>query len=118
MDPSQAQPSSNPVIDLDPDDNDDAQSELTSLHSGETPTLPSDELPTIKALDQAATNTEYELCVARIPRDHKIKVGSVLYVRYDPYRPRNSKRTAWYWDQGQELIRTKKGMMLFSLTSY
>jgi hypothetical protein len=49
MDPSQAQPSTNPVIDLDSDD--DAQSELNSLHSGETPTLPNDELPTIKALD-------------------------------------------------------------------
>jgi hypothetical protein len=36
-------PATNPVINLDPDDDDDdAQSKLTSLYSGETPTLPGD----------------------------------------------------------------------------
>jgi len=104
MDSSQAQSSNPPVIDLDADDDD-----LTSLHSGETPTLPSDEAPTIKALADAATEAEYQLCVGKIPRNHKVKIGSILYVQYEPYRPRNSKRTAWYWKQGEELIRTNKG---------
>jgi hypothetical protein len=36
---SQAQPSIDPVINLDGDDDDD----LTSVHTGDTPTLPSDE---------------------------------------------------------------------------
>lgn len=102
----QAQPSDPPVIDLDADD---TQSELTSLHSGETPTLPGDEAPTIKALADAATEAEYQLCVDKIPRNHKTKIGGILYVQYEPYRPRKSKRTAWYWEQGEELIRTNKG---------
>jgi hypothetical protein len=106
------EPYSTPVIDL---DRDDTESDLTSAHSGETPTLPSDEQPTIRALHQAATDSEYDLCVARIPRENKLKIEGITYVKYDPYRPRKSKRTAWYWapDQGEELIRTKKGIALF-----
>jgi hypothetical protein len=71
MDSSQAQSSNPPVIDLDADDDD-----LTSLHSGETLTLPSDEAPTIKALADAATEAEYQLCVGKILRNHKVKIGS------------------------------------------
>jgi hypothetical protein len=107
MSSSQPSPSTNLVIDLDPDDD--------ALHSGETPTLPADEAPTIKALLNAANDSEYDLCIAQIPRDHKLRINGVTYVKYDPYRPRKSKRSAWYWNplQGEELIRTKKGMMLF-----
>ena len=88
MDSSQAQSSNPPVIDFNTNDND-----LTSLHSSETPTLPSDKAPIIKALADATTKAEYQLCVGKILRNHKVKIGSILYVQYEPYRPRNSKRT-------------------------
>jgi hypothetical protein len=82
MDSFLAQPSTNPVtnpvIDLDPDDN--TQSELTSLYSGDTPTLPGDELSTIRALDKAVTNAKYKLCLGQIPRDHRIKVRGIPFV--------------------------------------
>jgi hypothetical protein len=106
---SQAQPSNPPVINLDVND---AQSELTSLHSGETPTLPGEEAPTIKALENAAIDAEYELLVAQIPREYKIRIGGTTFIRYDLYRPRRSKRTSWYWgkDQAEEVICTKKGI--------
>jgi hypothetical protein len=110
----QAQPSMDSIIDLNAND---AQSELTSLYSGETPTLPSNKAPTIKALLRAADDSEYNLCVARIPRDHKIRISRVWYIRYDPYRPKRSVRKAWYWgqDQSEELIRVTKGMELLFL---
>jgi hypothetical protein len=79
---SQAQPSNPPVIDL---DTDNTQSELTSLHSGETPTLPGEEAPIIKALENAATDTEYELLVAQIPREYKIRISGTTFIRYNPY---------------------------------
>ena len=60
---SQAQPSIDPVINLDGDDDGD----LTSVHTGDTPTLPSDEGPTIKALDDVATEAEYQFCLGKIP---------------------------------------------------
>ena len=88
---SQLSPSTNLIIDLNP--NDDAQSELTSLHSGETPTLPADEAPIIKALLNAANNSEYDLYIAQILRDHKLRINSVTYVKYDLYRLRKSKRS-------------------------
>jgi hypothetical protein len=115
---SQPQSSISPIINLDLDDDD----ELTSLYSGETPTLPSDEAPTIRALAQAATEAEYQLCVGKIPKEHKIKIGGILFIKYEPYRPRNSKRTAWYWKQGEEpqgeeLIRTTKGQCYSHLSN-
>ena len=62
MSSSQLSPSTNLIIDLDLDNN--AQSELTSLHSGETLTLPADEAPIIKALLNTANNSEYDLYIA------------------------------------------------------
>ena len=91
MSSSQPSPSTNLIIDLDPDD--DAQSELTSLYSGETPTLPADEAPTIKALLNAVNDSEYDLYIAQILRDHKLRINSVTYVKYDLYRLRKSKRS-------------------------
>ena len=93
MDSFQAQPSNPPIIDLDADN---AQSELTSLHSGETLTLPSDEAPTIRALETAATDAEYNLLVAQIPREYKIRIRSTTFIKYNPYRPRKSRRKVWY----------------------
>jgi hypothetical protein len=58
---SQAQPSNPPIINL---NTNNTQLELTSLHSSETPTLPSKEAPMIKALENAATNAEYKLLIA------------------------------------------------------
>ena len=91
MSSSQLSPSTNLIIDLDPDD--DAQSELTSLHSDETPTLPADEAPIIKALLNTANNSEYDLYIAQILRDHKLRINSVTYIKYDLYRLRKSKRS-------------------------
>ena len=61
---SSFQPSSstNLIINLNPDN--DAQLELTSLHSGETLTLPADEALIIKALFNTANNSEYDLYIA------------------------------------------------------
>jgi hypothetical protein len=89
----------------------DTQSELTTLESGDTPTLPSDESPTIQALFQAHNDTAYKLALARIPTYHRIKLKGVHYVKYNPYRSKKSKRSAWYWhkDQAEELIRTSTG---------
>ena len=75
IDSFQAQ-SSNPLIINLNTNNDD----LTSLHSSETLTLFSDEAPIIKALADAATEAEYQLCVGKILRNHKVKIGSILYV--------------------------------------
>ena len=91
MSSSQPSPSTNLIIDLNP--NDDAQSELTSLYSGETPTLSADEALIIKALLNAVNDSEYDLYIAQILRDHKLRINSVTYVKYDLYRPRKSKRS-------------------------
>ena len=91
MSSSQPSPSTNLIIDLDLDNN--AQSELTSLHSGETLTLPADEAPIIKALLNVANNSEYDLYIAQILRDYKLRINSVTYMKYDLYRPRKSKRS-------------------------
>jgi len=91
MSSSQLSLSTNLIIDLDPDD--DAQSELTSLYSGETPTLSADEALIIKALLNAVNDSEYDLYIAQILRDHKLRINSVTYVKYDLYRLRKSKRS-------------------------
>ena len=90
MDSFQAQSSNPPIINLDTDD--DAQSELTSAHSGETLTLLGDEAPIIKALETATTDAEYDLLVAQILREHKIKINGITYIKYALYRHRKSKR--------------------------
>ena len=88
----------------------DNDSELTTLHSGETTTLPGDEAPTIQALFNAADDAAYTLAVAKIPTDHRVRYHGVHYVLYEPYRSTRSKRGAWYWnnDQAVEMIRTSK----------
>jgi len=90
MDSFQAQPSNPPIINLDTDD--DTQSELTSTHSSETLTLFGDEAPTIKALETVATDAEYDLLIAQILREHKIKINSITYIKYALYRHRKLKR--------------------------
>jgi hypothetical protein len=95
-------------------DNDTESDCLTTLESGETPTLDDSKSPTIKALVAAqatADDATFNLVVARMPSDHRVKIGHTHYVLYDPYRPRKSKRKVWYWkvDQAQELIWTSKG---------
>jgi hypothetical protein len=74
----------------------DNQSELTTLYSGDTPTLPGQEQPSIRALFEAHDNATYDLAVAQIPRDDRIQVRGIWYVRYKPYRDRRSRRSAWY----------------------
>ncbi len=95
-------------------DNETESDRLTTLESGETPTLDDGESPTIKALlaaQAAHDDAEFNLVVARMPSDHRIKVNGIHYVLYEPYRPCKSKRKAWYFksDQAQELICTTKG---------
>jgi len=75
IDSFQAQSFNPLVINLDADDDD-----LTSLYSGETLTLLSDKALIIKALADAITEAEYQLCVDKILRNHKVKIGSILYV--------------------------------------
>ncbi len=72
---------------------------LTTLESGDTPTLDDGESPTIKALAAAQAahdDAAFELVVARMPSNHRIRISHVHYVLYDPYRSRKSKRKAWY----------------------
>ena len=83
MSSSQPSPSTNLIIDLDLNNN--AQSELTSLYSGEILTLPADEALIIKALLNAVNDSEYDLYIAQILRDHKLRINSVIYVKYDLY---------------------------------
>jgi hypothetical protein len=93
----------------------DEESELTSVISGETPTLDDGgEAPSIKALmraQKAHDDAEFDLIVERILSDHRLKIGHTHFVLYEPYRPKRSKRDAWYWhpDQAKELIWTTKG---------
>jgi hypothetical protein len=81
-------------------DNETESDRLITLESGETLTLDDGESPTIKALlaaKAARDDAEFNLVVAYMPFDHKIKVNGIHYVLYDPYRPRKSKRRAWYF---------------------
>jgi len=99
---------SNHAIDVDTD------SELTTLHTGDTPTLDDGEHRDIMALDaaqEAHDHAEFDLIVARMPSNHRLKVNGIQYIIYDPYRPKKSKRTSWYWNltQAVELIQTTKG---------
>jgi hypothetical protein len=95
----------------------DNSSELTTLVSGDTPTLSGQEKPSIRALFEAHDDAAYDLAVAQILRDHRVQVKGVWYVRYEPYRNRRSRRSAWYWakEQAEELIRTSKGEYLVTI---
>jgi len=55
----------------------DNQSELTTLYSSDTPTLPGQEQPLIRALFEAYDNATYDLAVAQIPRDDRIQVRGI-----------------------------------------
>ena len=95
----------------------DAQTDnscLTTAVSGETPTLPGDEAPQIKALEEAADDATYDLIYARIPQINKTTVRDVRYIYLDPYRTKKSKRTAWYWkpEHAVELVRVTKGIVI------
>lgn len=94
----------------------DSQSELTTLESEDTPTVLNDESPTIQALLTACDDAAYSLIVARIPREHRLKLHGIHYIRYEPYRSKKSKRSAWYWHptQGEELIQTSQGIQALS----
>lgn len=94
-------------------DNSSESSTLTTLESGDTPTLFADELPTIQALLSTKDDAAYEHLCASIPRAHRVKIKGIHYIRYDPYRSKKSKRNAWYWqkDQAEELIQISKGRL-------
>jgi hypothetical protein len=80
-------------------DNETESDHLTTLESGDTPMLDDGKSPTIKALDAAqaaADDAAFNLVVARMPSDYRIKVRGIHYVLYDSYKPRKSKRRAWY----------------------
>lgn len=98
---------------IDIDEFDDGISDLTTAVSGETPTLPSDEPPSIRAINEAikaADEVAFDLAVARIPQEHKVKIGQFWYIKYDFYRHKKSKKNAWYWEgQGIEVICISKG---------
>jgi hypothetical protein len=78
-------------------DNKTESDHLTTLESGETFTLDNGKSPTIKALEAAqaaADNTAFNLVVARMPSNYKIKVRGIYYVLYNLYRPYKLKRRA------------------------
>ena len=74
----------------------DSESDLTTLNSGETPTLPGGEPVSIKALLTAQDNLEFELAYARLPTEHRLKVRGTKYCRYEPYKQKRSIKDAWY----------------------
>ena len=91
-------------------------SSLTTALSGQTPTDPFGDDPTIQALLQAASNADYELVVATIPLHHKLTIKRIQYILFEPYSTRRSKKVAWYWvDHGVELIRATLGTPHISL---
>jgi hypothetical protein len=98
-------------IDLMDVDNASDDSNLTTLESGDIPTLPCDEAPPIQALYAAIDDARYDLAHASIPRDNRVKIKGIHFVKYDPYRSKRSRRSVWYWDkkQAEELIRVTKG---------
>ena len=87
-----------------------ATSDLTTPPTGDTPKPPGCEA-SIKALLEASDEAAYNLALAYIPQEHKIKVGLYWYVKYAPYRSKKEVKTGWYWDpkQGEELIRISPG---------
>lgn len=89
----------------------DNESELSVLEFADVPTPVGDESPTIRALYEAKCETDYAYLIGQIPRDNKIKLNGVEYIKYDLYRSKKSVRKAWYWDpkQAVELIRVTKG---------
>ncbi|KAH6712126.1 hypothetical protein BKA61DRAFT_577228 [Leptodontidium sp. MPI-SDFR-AT-0119] len=75
-------------------DIDDGDSNLTTLNSGDTPTNPwSNDTPQIQALQRAlGDKIQYQQVLDSIPQDHRIKINSVRYITYEPYRtPREVK---------------------------
>jgi hypothetical protein len=58
----------------------DNDSELTSLHTRDTPTLDDGEHPSIKALtaaQEAHDDAEFNLIVARMPSDHRLMINGL-----------------------------------------
>ena len=92
--------------------NDDDSNSLTTAISGQTPTDPFGDNPTLRSLlSTAASNADYALVVATIPRANKLTIKRIEYVLYEPYNIRRSKKVAWYWiDHGVELLRTTAGI--------
>jgi hypothetical protein len=70
---------------------------LITLESSDTLMLDNGESPTIRALDAvqaAADDTTFNLVIARMPFNYRIKVRGIHYVLYNLYRPCKSKRRA------------------------
>src|SRR3954451_17933417 len=90
-------------------------SSLSSANTGDTPTIFSDESPSIQALLKAQNERAYHNALDKIPSDHKVKIADVYYVKYDHYRSKKSRRDEWYWkpEQAEELIRITKGSSPF-----
>ena len=86
-------------------------SDLTTL-SGQTPTNPGDDPIEIAALIQAQDDVAFDLAYSRLPRQMRIKINYVDYVKYNSIRSSKSQKRAWYWgpDQAEELLRVTKGM--------
>ena len=61
----------------------DNGSELTILNSCDTPTLPSQEQPSVRALFEAHDDAACDLAVAQIPRDQRVQIKGIWYVRYE-----------------------------------
>lgn len=103
------------------DSDSDNESDLTTLHSGETPTLtpePGTQRATLASLNEAVDDATYDALYATIPREHKVKIGSIWYIKYEFYRSGTDKRRSWYMMPAQctELIQSTKGKFLFLIS--
>lgn len=99
------------AIDVDINDND---SDLTTLNTGDTPTDPwSNDTPQIQAFHRALGNKiQYQQILDAIPGEHKVKVKTIRFIKYSPYRTPREIKDAWYWgpEQASELFRVTEGM--------
>lgn len=100
----------------------DGDFDLTTLNSGDTPTNPwSNDTPQIQAFQRALGNKiQYQQVLDSIPQDHQIKVKSIRFITYKPYRTPREVKDAWYWgpEQASELFRVTKGISCLSNMQY
>jgi hypothetical protein len=51
---------------------------------------------TIQTLEGAVDDASYNLLYARVPSEYKVLVDGIYFIKFDPYRTKRSKNTAWY----------------------
>jgi len=87
-----------------------SESDLTTL-SDQTPTNPGDAPPELAALVQAVDDAAFDLAYSQLPRQLRVKINGIDYVKFNSIRSSKSTKRAWYWgpDQAEELLRVTPG---------